>query len=93
MTKDEYRDRLTTFVAAEFMDEEAAPDLTAATPLVESGVLDSLRIAVLLTFIRDGLGVHIPLAKIDAAHFKTIDAIADLLTEAQPSAAGERAAR
>lgn len=93
MTEDDYRTALRGFVAEEFLDEETRPDLTDTTPLIASGILDSLRIAVLLTFIRDRLGVRVPLEKIDVAHFGTIDAMVDLLTDATPVAAGEGAER
>jgi acyl carrier protein len=89
MTEDDYRTALRGFVAEEFLDEEARPDLTDTTPLIASGILDSLRIAVLLTFIRDRLGVRVPLEKIDGVHFGTINAMVDVLTAATPVAAGE----
>ena len=98
MTEEEYRAALTAFVAGEFMQGECLVEgdsaephrtgpgieetLTPDTPLVESGILDSLRIAVLLHWIRDELGVHVPLEKIDAGHFADIATIAGMLAGA-----------
>lgn len=90
MTEDEYRTALRAFVAEEFLQGAEAEALTDSTPLVESGILDSLRIAVLLGFLRDSLGVAVPLEKIDAHNFKDIATIAGVLAGAVTVPAGDR---
>lgn len=81
-TDQEYAPALLKFVGEEFLSEDERAELSDTTPLLESGVLDSLRIAVLLAFIRDELGVFVPMEKIDAGHFKDIRTIATMLDEA-----------
>lgn len=87
MTEDECTSTLLKFVGAEFLRGEERATLDERTPLIETGVLDSLRIAVLLTFIRDELGLYVPLARIDAENFADVRTIARMLTEVAGSAA------
>jgi acyl carrier protein len=56
---------------------------------VQSGILDSLRVAVLMAFIQREFGVHVPYDKIDGQHFKDVRTIAGML--AAESADGVRA--
>lgn len=87
MTEDDYASALVTFIGEEFLSGEARSELTDTTPLMESGVLDSLRVALLLTHIRDELGLYVTPAKIDIHHFRDVRTIAGMLHElsAQPS--------
>lgn len=87
MTEDDYTSALLKFVGAEFQRGEESATLDEGTPLIETGVLDSLRIAVLLTFIRDELCLHVPLTRIDARNFADVRTIARMLTEVAGSAA------
>jgi acyl carrier protein len=87
MTEDDYTAALLKFVGAEFQRGEERAALDERTPLIETGVLDSLRIAVLLTFIRDELCLHVPLTRIDARNFADVRTIARMLNEIAESAA------
>jgi clorobiocin biosynthesis protein CloN5 len=86
MTEQEIRSALTKFITEEFVQDDEEILLTETTPLVESGVLDSLRIAVLLTFIRDSIGTAIPLARIDARTFADVRSIAAAIAETAAAA-------
>jgi acyl carrier protein len=92
MTEQEIKSALEKFIVEEFLQGEEEVPLTETTPLVDSGVLDSLRIAVLLTFIRDTLGMTVPLARIDANAFADISSIARTLIETSPVAVRDEAA-
>lgn len=81
MTEEEYASALVEFIGEEFLQGEAQAGLDSSTPLMESGILDSLRIALLLTYIRDELGLSVPPGKIDAEHFKDVRTIASMLRE------------
>jgi acyl carrier protein len=72
---------LLAFVRTEFLPAAQRAALTLDTPLIESGILDSLRIAVLLNHIRDEFGVHIPLERMDAENFRDLRHIMRLLDE------------
>ncbi|MFC4492556.1 phosphopantetheine-binding protein [Streptomyces ovatisporus] len=79
MTEEEYASSLVAFIGEEFLQGDAQAELDDATPLMESGILDSLRIALLLTFIRDELGLSVSPGKIDAEHFRDVRTIAAML--------------
>ncbi|MFE1407399.1 acyl carrier protein [Streptomyces sp. NPDC058770] len=81
MTEDDYVSALVKFIGEEFLHGEARAELNETTPLMESGVLDSLRVALLLTHIRDEMALYVSPAKIDAHHFKDIRTIAGMLHE------------
>lgn len=81
-TEAEYASALLEFVRNEFLHGADRIELTDRTPLIESGVLDSLRIAILLTYIRDELGVHVPWEKIDARNFLDVRTAAAMVAEA-----------
>jgi len=87
-TIEEYETALVGFIGTEFLSPADRALLSPTTPLMESGILDSLRIAVLLTHIRDHLGVHVPFERIDARGFADISTIARLLANAVPVAGG-----
>jgi acyl carrier protein len=52
-------------------------NIDAATPLFETGVIDSLGIIDLLAFVEQTTGRPVPLRKVDMRFFGTIDRIAD----------------
>jgi peptidyl carrier protein len=81
MSRDDVAERLISFIRERFLGGDPKNELDAQVPLLEWGVLDSLNTAVLLTFIRDDLGVTVPPAEISARNFKTVDRITDLILE------------
>ncbi|MEV6230163.1 acyl carrier protein [Saccharopolyspora shandongensis] len=85
---DEYRSELVKFVGEEFLSESERADLDAETPLLEAGILDSLRVAVLLNFIREELGVNVPLARLDMRNFADIATLAAMLADLAPVRSG-----
>ncbi|MEU6095302.1 acyl carrier protein [Streptomyces sp. NPDC047079] len=87
MTEEEYVSALLTFIKEEFLPDDARAEFTDTYPLMESGVLDSLRVALLLSHIRDELGLYVSPAWIDTEHFKDVRTIARMLHEL--STAGE----
>lgn len=57
--------------------------ITPDSPLLEWGILDSVRTARLLAHIRDHLGVRVPPTHMTAEHFATLRAVADLILNLQ----------
>lgn len=51
------------------------------TPLLVSGLLDSLRTARLVNFLRKDIGVPIPAAKLDPENFRDVETIAAMVRE------------
>jgi acyl carrier protein len=77
---DDTRARLVAFLR----DATATEDLSASTPLLESGLLDSLRMAMLLNFIRVELGVRVPAAAIEYRNFRDAEAIGAMVHAISP---------
>ncbi|MEO3755184.1 phosphopantetheine-binding protein [Streptomyces sp. B6B3] len=81
MTEDDYVSVLVKFIGEEFLPADAEQPLDDSYPLMESGLLDSLRVAVLMTWIRDELGLYISPAHLDVDHFRDVRTIARMLHE------------
>jgi acyl carrier protein len=71
--------RLTTFIRERLVPEDRRDGFDETTPLLRSGILDSLSTATLIGFIRRELGVRIPATAIDPANFADTRAVAALV--------------
>lgn len=85
--REDYERRLLDFVRQRFLDAESAAELDETSPLLEWGVIDSLKIAILLGFIRDELGVTVPFQYISSRNFGDVRSIAALTCELAESSA------
>jgi acyl carrier protein len=74
----ELHDRILAFVRDELADAAEREELTSTTPLLEAGILDSLRTARLISWLRDDLGVRVPPLAMTGKNFHDVDRIADL---------------
>jgi clorobiocin biosynthesis protein CloN5 len=81
VSKEEVSAELLDFIRNKFLGGDPQGELTASTPLLEWGVLDSLNTAVLLTHIRDDLGVTIPPVKVSSRFFKDVDSISAMICD------------
>ncbi|WP_320779265.1 acyl carrier protein [Streptomyces sp. CRN 30] len=72
-------DQLLTYTREELATGVLPEEITAAAPLLELGVLDSVRTARLLAHIRTAYGVRVPPAHMTGEHFRTLEAITDLV--------------
>jgi acyl carrier protein len=59
--------------------------LNETTPLLEWGIINSLEMVKLLSFIREQFGVEVPTDKLVADSFTSISSIADLILEQIPT--------
>jgi acyl carrier protein len=76
---------LRAYIVRELLEGDGG-GLTAETPLLEWGVLNSIEIAKLVVFISDDFGVHIPGEKVVPSNFRNLLSIAQLIAS-QASAA------
>jgi acyl carrier protein len=77
--EDQLISNLLAYIRAQFLDGDAAGELTDQTPLLAWGVLDSFKTARLLGFIQDELGAQIQPAHIYAGNFRDIRSIAEMV--------------
>lgn len=80
MSGDEVATRIRTFIGETFLDGDPKGELHDTTPLLEWGVLNSMNSALLLNFLREEMGVHVPLAEINEKNFRAVQAISKLVT-------------
>ncbi|KOG90606.1 hypothetical protein ADK38_07795 [Streptomyces varsoviensis] len=83
MERADLLEKLIGFVRDDLLNGQAGAELTPTTPLLEWGVLDSIKTARLLAFIRDDIGVRVPPKKMVGDHFKDLEHVTDLVLELQ----------
>jgi clorobiocin biosynthesis protein CloN5 len=79
MLNGEIESVLAEFIKEEFLWGDDSADLTVSAPLLEWGILDSLRTTLLVAFIREKWGVDVPPTDIDAKKFRDIRSIAEVV--------------
>jgi acyl carrier protein len=79
---------LTEYVSVRLLGDDNASDLTARTPLLELGVLNSIETSRLVAYIRETFGVRLSPASLTSNNFRDLETIAGLVVSHQPSPAG-----
>ncbi|MEV4805674.1 phosphopantetheine-binding protein [Nonomuraea sp. NPDC049421] len=74
-------EKLIAFIQDNLVQDGDDLTIDATTPLLASGLLDSLRTARLLNHLRKDLGVPVPAAKLDPENFRDVATIAAMVTE------------
>ena len=70
------KDRIRSFVLANYLPGESPENLTDTTPLQSSGILDSLAVLGLASFIKDEFGVELGVHDTTMERFDRIEEIA-----------------
>ncbi|MEU0482956.1 phosphopantetheine-binding protein [Streptosporangium sp. NPDC006013] len=73
--------RLVDFIQENLVLDGDDIKVDETTPLLLSGLLDSLRTARLLNFLRRDVGVPIPAAKLDPENFRDVVTIVAMVRE------------
>jgi acyl carrier protein len=87
MPDDEVLTKLVSFAQDNLRPSDMQEPIEATTPLLEMGILDSLKTAILLNFIRDELGVFVPPLEINARNFKDLTSIAAMVSSTETAPA------
>jgi acyl carrier protein len=74
------------FILREFLPGEDPSELTAQTPLITGGILDSITTLKLVTFLEDYFGITVEAYEAGVDHLDTIDQIAALVAEKKNAA-------
>lgn len=72
-------DAVKQFILKEFLPGEDPNELTETTPLVSTGILDSLATLKLVTFLEDEFGISVAPHEADEEHLNTLASIASLV--------------
>jgi acyl carrier protein len=78
---------LKTYIHEEFVPDMNADELQATTPLMQSGILDSLAAIALGQFIEEKFNVRIDAHEVNGDNFGTLDDIANFIRAKQSQAA------
>ena len=76
----EISDRIRDFISSELMFEDSSTNLTDDTPLL-AGVIDSLGLMQLISFIEEEFDVAIDDAEVTATNFRTVGDIQRLIEQ------------
>lgn len=71
---------LTEYIREHMLNGDESVQLTAETPLVEWGILNSIGTARLVGYIHNQFGVRVPPAQMVRQNFQNINCIADLVS-------------
>ncbi|MFC3452563.1 acyl carrier protein [Amycolatopsis speibonae] len=71
-------DRILSYVRDELADAAERDQVTSTTSLLEAGILDSLRTARLVAWLRDEVGARVPPIAMTGKNFRDVDSITDL---------------
>ncbi|OPY13382.1 MAG: acyl carrier protein [Syntrophus sp. PtaB.Bin001] len=67
------------FIEREIMKDERGGILKDTDPLIESGIIDSLGIQILLAHLEETYSVHIPDEELIPENFETVESIVALV--------------
>ncbi|RKN47490.1 acyl carrier protein [Micromonospora endolithica] len=87
LNEDEITEKLLSFIRERFLAGDPRGELEVDTPLLEHGILDSLKVAVLLNFLRSELATDVPTEKISGRHFQTVRNLSELVRDLGPAVA------
>ena len=79
--ENDLRKMVLEYVKDEYLDEDDDTDVTADTPLISSGIVDSFSMVSLKTFLERKYKVSIPDAKATPEAFDTVNRIVKLMKE------------
>jgi len=70
------------FISSEIIDDDGNLELDNTTMLIDSGIIDSMGIMKLLTYLEDTFSITIDGDELVPENFETIDAICSLVDKA-----------
>jgi acyl carrier protein len=79
VSREEIRDAVRKYLLEEFLPGEDPAALTDQTPLVTSGILDSIATAKLVSHLEEQFGVRFKASEISGAYLDTVDRIVELV--------------
>jgi acyl carrier protein len=90
MSENDVLSRLLAFIGDKLWPDGMAEELDADTRLLELGVLDSLKFAMLLNFISCDLEVRVPALMIEFRNFKDVRSVAAMVSSLMAGPAMQR---
>ena len=79
MDRQGIHDTVKTFILEQFLPGEDPNELTEDTPLMTTGILDSLATLKLVTFLEEKFDIAVEAHEADAENLNTLELITDLV--------------
>jgi acyl carrier protein len=79
MDRQGIHDTVKTFILEQFLPGEDPTELTDDTPLMTTGILDSLATLKLVTFLEEKFDIAVEAHEADAENLNTLELITDLV--------------
>jgi acyl carrier protein len=79
MERQSIDDRVKKFILAQFLPGENPDELTMDTPLMTTGILDSLATLKLVTFLEQEFNITVDAHEADVEHLNTLELIGNLV--------------
>lgn len=83
LSEQQIQNELIAFIRERFLSGDEAAELDVDTPLLEWGILSSLKIATMLNFLRAEMGADIPLEMMSGKNFRDVRSISTLVKAIQ----------
>jgi acyl carrier protein len=84
---DNVKAAIKAFILAEFLPGDSPEDLTDTTPLLTTGILDSIAILQLVDFLESHFEISIPPHEMDVDHLDSVAAVVQLVRAKRRDAA------
>ena len=85
MTTDEIRPIVKKFLLTEFLEGADEDELEDSTPLISSGIIDSISTTRLVAFLEEEFGVTFEAHEMGVDYIDTLEAIAELVATKKAS--------
>jgi acyl carrier protein len=83
VSEPDIKNTVKTFVLNEFLPGEDPAALTDTTPLISTGILDSIAVLKLVMFLESQFGITLEAHETDAEHLNTLADISQLVVSKQ----------
>ena len=83
MDRQAIHDTVKTYILEQFLAGEDPNELTGDTPLMTTGILDSLATLKLVTYLEEKFDIAVEAHEADSENLNTLDLITDLVARKQ----------
>ena len=80
MTDTDVESAILTFIADRFTTPPGVEEVAITTPLVETGIVDSVGILLIVRFVEEEFGVRVEADDLVLENFATVEAVRDFVT-------------
>ena len=74
---------LASFIEKHLVGEDRRLEITSTTPLIEQGIIDSMGLMQIVSFVEERTGVRVPDDEVSPENFETIETIETLVNRLQ----------